>query len=206
VSEPAARVETAGAAPARRLAPRGRALPNGWWGMALLVATEATLFGTVLATYYYLRFKTVTWPPAGIEPPDVALPLALSAGLVATSAPLLLAARFARADERGRTIALVLVALLVQAGYLAVQVVLFGRDLGDFSPRDSAYGSVYFSMLALHHAHVALGLLLELGLLALLARGLSRHRAVGVRTVALYWHFVNAMAILVVLTQLSPSL
>ena len=30
--------------------PRRRAKPNGWWGMALFVATEATLFGTLIGS------------------------------------------------------------------------------------------------------------------------------------------------------------
>jgi heme/copper-type cytochrome/quinol oxidase subunit 3 len=136
----------------------------------------------------------------------VALPLCLTAALVATSVPLLLAARAARGGRRGAAIRLILLALLVQAGYLAVQVILFKRDLGDFSPRDNAYGSIYFSMLGLHHVHVAAGMLLSLGIVAKLLGGLTNYRVIGVAVVALYWHFVNAMAILVVLTQLSPSL
>ena len=41
--------------------PAGRAAdgaPSGWWGMVLLIATEATLFLLLIATYFYLRFKT----------------------------------------------------------------------------------------------------------------------------------------------------
>jgi len=183
-----------------------RALPSGLWGIAILAATEAALFGSVLATYFYLRFTSTTWPPAGIDPPDVTLPLALTAVLVATSAPLLLAVGAARGERLGATRRMILLALAVQAGYLAVQIILFKRDLGDFRPSESAYGSIYFTMLALHHAHVAFGMLLELGLVAKLLGGLTPYRQVGVRVVALYWCFVNAMAILVVLTQLSPAL
>ena len=185
---------------------RRAALPNGWWGAALLVATEAALFGSVIATYYYLRFNTPAWPPAGVKPPDVALPLALAGALVATSIPLLFASWAANRGRAGPAAGLLLVAIAVQAAYLAVQIALFKRDLGDFSPRDSAYGSIYFTMLGLHHLHVLLGVLLELGIAARLAGGLTSYRIVGVRVVALYWHFVNAMAVLVVVTQLSPSL
>src|SRR5919199_965929 len=84
------------------MARRRRALPNGWWGMAMLVATEATLFGTLISTYFYLRFQAVEWPPPGIEPPSVPLPLSLTGGLVATSVPFLLAVRAARGARRAR--------------------------------------------------------------------------------------------------------
>jgi heme/copper-type cytochrome/quinol oxidase subunit 3 len=61
-------------------------------------------------------------------------------------------------------------------------------------------------MLAIHHAHVAIGIALELGLLTLLAHGLTAYRTTGVRAIALYWHVVNLLAVLVTLTQVSPSL
>jgi heme/copper-type cytochrome/quinol oxidase subunit 3 len=53
------------ALPSPRARPRPVAHPNGWWGMAIFVASEATLFGALLGTYYYLRFKAVHWPPIG---------------------------------------------------------------------------------------------------------------------------------------------
>jgi heme/copper-type cytochrome/quinol oxidase subunit 3 len=57
-----------------------------------------------------------------------------------------------------------------------------------------------------HHAHVAVGLLLSVGLQLRLMGGLTEYRVTGVRAVAWYWHFVNVMAIVVVLTQVSPAL
>jgi hypothetical protein len=37
-------------------------------------------------------------------------------------------------------------------------------------------------------------------------RGLTDYWLIGARGLALYWHVVNAIAVLVVFTQLSPSL
>ena len=48
-----------------------RSLPNGVWGIALFIATEATLFGSLIASYFYLRFKPQGWPLGGIEAPKV---------------------------------------------------------------------------------------------------------------------------------------
>ena len=68
--------------------------PLGWWGMLLLVATEATLFGVLLASYYYLRFEAgPAWPPEGIPEPKVVKNLWINAILVASSVPMLLAVR-----------------------------------------------------------------------------------------------------------------
>jgi heme/copper-type cytochrome/quinol oxidase subunit 3 len=175
--------------------------------MALFVAAEATLFGTLLATYFYLDFNSPRWPPAGIKAPSVVLPLVATALLISTSLPMLLAARAAHVGHRRYTVWLIALAALIQCIYLAGQILLFRHDLNDFRPDASAYGSIYFTMLAAHHAHVLLGILLNGWVMARVgAGGLTNYRLVAVRCVALYWHVVNALAVLVVLTQLSPSL
>jgi cytochrome c oxidase subunit III len=199
--------ELAEAGPAVAAAERTtRSWPVGMWGMALLLATESAFFGLLIASYFYLRFDTVPWPPSGVSEPALALPLFMLGVLVATSVPMWLASSAAQAGRRGVTISALAVALLMQAAYLATEVLLFRSDLQEMSPRDSAYGSAYFTLLAAHHAHVAVGLLLTLFVLARVARGMTPYRVTGVRVVALYWYVVNALAVVVTLTVLSPSL
>jgi heme/copper-type cytochrome/quinol oxidase subunit 3 len=194
-----------GGATAAALARGRRAIPNGIWGALLFVATETALFGTLIGSYFYLRFTSSHWPQGGVAPPSVALPLALTAALVLTTLPVLLAARAAREGRRGAAIALIALALVVQAGYLAWQIVLLHHDLQRLSPRTTAYGSIYVTLLVLHHAHVAVGLLLDGWLIARLSGGLTRYRITAAQVLAIYWAFVNAVAIAVVATQVSPS-
>jgi heme/copper-type cytochrome/quinol oxidase subunit 3 len=54
--------------------------------------------------------------------------------------------------------------------------------------------------------HVLVGILLEAWLLVRLVTGLTRTRLVLLQATTFYWHFVNVLAIAVVLTQVSPSL
>jgi cytochrome c oxidase subunit I+III len=195
------------ASAAGRVARQRRAQPNGWWGMALFLCAEATLFGSLIATYFYLDFGSRRWPPAGIDPPSVALPLVATAALVATTVPMWLAVRSARAGERRAVIVLIALAVIVQACYLTLQVLLFRHDLRLFTPAGSAYGSIYFTLLAAHHAHVLLGALISLAVLAFVSiRGLTNYWLIGVRAAALYWYVINALAVLVVFTQLAPAL
>ncbi len=195
------------ASAAGRVARERAAQPNGWWGMALFLCAEVTLFGTLIGSYFYLNFGSHRWPPAGIKPPSVTLSLIATAVLVATSVPMWLAARSARAGRRGPVIWLVAGAAIVQCAYLAAQILLFRHDLNHFTPQGSAYGSIYFTLLAAHHAHVLFGILLDLTVIAFVSiRGLTSYWLIGVRGIALYWHVVNAIGVLVVLTQLSPSL
>src|SRR5207253_10191498 len=88
--------------------------PSAWWGMTILIASEATLFGTLIGTYYYLRFKTPTWPPGGIPEPKLVVPLVMLAVLVSTTVPMRLAATAARTGRLAATRLLIAVALVVQ--------------------------------------------------------------------------------------------
>jgi len=186
---------------------RGRlARPNGWWGMAVFVATEATLFGTLVGTYFFLRFNTAKWPPPGVPEPKLTLPLVLTGLLVATSIPVQLAVRAASRGRLGSARAALLLAAVVQAGYLGMQLHLFVHDSHEFPPSESAYSSIYFMMLGAHHLHVLVGILLSLWFLLRTVSGLTEYRMNGLRATAFYWHFVNVLALAVLLTQLSPRL
>jgi cytochrome c oxidase subunit 3 len=183
-----------------------KALPSGVWAIALVICSEATIFGTVIASYFYLRFQAVHWPPPGIERPSMVLPLLLTSILVMTTIPMYLARR---ASLRGsvRTCAwLILVALVVQSGFFAMQMHLFLHDLHKIKPSGSAYGSAYFTLLGLHQAHVAVGLAINAWLITRIVGGFTNYRLTAVRVAGWYWYFVNAMAVAVVLTQLYPSL
>jgi heme/copper-type cytochrome/quinol oxidase subunit 3 len=60
-------------------------------------------------------------------------------------------------------------------------------------------------MLAADHAHVAIGLLLDLWVLARLRTGLTNYRVVTVQVVALYWYLVIAVTAAIVATQVSAA-
>jgi heme/copper-type cytochrome/quinol oxidase subunit 3 len=179
------------------------AKPSGWWGMLLFVATEATLFGTIFGTYYYLRFTNAHWPPRGVPEPSVTVPLVLAFVVAATSVPMAIASKAARGGALVVARRALVLALVVQAGFFAMQVSLISDDLDKFKPQGSSYGSIYFTMLGAHEAHVAVGLLLDVWLLGKLARGLTNYRIVATQSIAFYWHFVNLLALLVVGAQLS---
>jgi heme/copper-type cytochrome/quinol oxidase subunit 3 len=185
---------------------RQEAKPNGWWGMVVFVATEVTLFATMIGSYYDLRFRTPQWPPPGVPDPKLALPLVLMGILVLTSVPVQLASMLVTRGRARAAQAALLVAIAVQVTYFALQIHLFADDLSRFSPHDSAYGSIYFTLLGTHHLHVLVGILVELWLVLRLSTGVTRYRGIGVQAAAVYWHAVNVLAVAVTLVLLSPSL
>lgn len=180
--------------------PRARErFPLGWWGVAMLIATEAALFGMMVGSYFYLRFKNAQWPPPGIPEPKLLVPLILLGVLLATSFPMWRAAHSA-APRRW-----LLLALVVQAGYFGMEVHLLRDDLHHFTPQQHAYGSLYYTLLGVDHGHVAVGLLLNVWLLWKLLGGMTQYRRNALRAIAFYWYGVNVLTLIVTLTVLSPA-
>ena len=185
---------------------RQRVLPLGVWGMVMLIFTEASLFFVLIGAYWYLRFRNTGWPPHGVPDPKVALPLILTGVLLLSAVPVVLAARAVRTGFARAARGLLAFSILVQLGYLAVQITQFRLDFLDFKPSGSAYGSVYFTLVGLHHLHVIVGILLSATILAKLTKGVTPYRETGLRAIAWYWCFVAGLAVPVVFTQISPSL
>ena len=188
------------------VAGRRRGPSVAFWGMAMLVASEATLFGTFIGSYYYLRFTNVHWPPPGTPEPRVVVPLIMVGVLATSSIPMWLAARVVK---RGRlwTARLLLVwALAVQCGYLAWAIHDFVDQLQRSTPQDNAYSSIYYVLLGADHVHVAVGVLLVVWLLWKLARGLTMYRLNATGVVAFYWHAVNLLTLIVTGVLLSATL
>lgn len=175
-------------------------------GMAMFVATEATLFAIMIGTYFYLRFKNLQWPPQGVPEPKVLLPLVLLAVLVATSVPIQLAARAGREGRLRATRGFLLLSLVVQAVYFGVALHQFAGDLKHFGPKDHAYGSIYYVLLGADHVHVGIGILFSAWLIAKLVRGFTLYRYNALQAIALYWHAVNLLTVIVTLTVISPAL
>jgi cytochrome c oxidase subunit I+III len=188
----------------RELPARGQ--PAALFGMATFIAAEAALFAMMVGTYFYLRFKNLDWPPAGIPEPKLLVPLILLGVLLASVVPMQLAYRAARVGRVARARLLVLVALVVQAGYFAMEVALYRDDLHHFSLHAHAYASIYYVLLGAAHAHVAIGILLSGWLAVKLAGGLTRYRLHALQAIALYWIAVGVLTLIATLTVLSPAL
>ena len=179
---------------------------HGWGGMVAFVATEATLFGVLIGTYVYLRLRAVQWPPPGTPEPKVVLPLVLAGILAATSIPVFLGSRAAAAGLARRAQAFFLVALVVQCAYLGIQIHEMASDLDRFTPQQSAYGSIYYTLLGAEHTHVAVGILMSAWLVLRLVMGVTRYRLAAARAIAFYWYAVSVIGVVVALCLVSAAL
>lgn len=170
-----------------------------WWGNWGLLAIETTMFGILVATYFYLRQNFQLWPPplSTSSNPFDAMPNLTAATvnvvlLVLSCAPMLLADRAARrGDRRAAQVGLVLclvfgVASMVLRGY-EFRAVKFRWDA-------NAYGSIVWFTLGMHAVHL-LTVTLEAFLLTLWAflREFDMKHRVDITVVAVYWYWVAAI-------------
>lgn len=170
-----------------------------WWGMVCLIATEAILFAYLIFSYAYLGAQANgAWPPSGrpslwLAAPNTAILLA-SSGTAEWGLR-----RFNRGgDARVLRIALALTCAL-GAVFLAVQGLEWRTK--PFALDADAYSAAYFTTTGVHMAHVAAGLLALATLLAWSLMGRLTPPSQRVALGVLYWHFVDAVW-LVVFTSL----
>jgi len=182
--------------PVRGTGPIGTA----WWGMLCLIATEAILFVYLIFSFLYLGAQSPgSWPPDG--PPALRLALPDTCILLMSSAVLEWGKRRRREQHRRGTawIAGLVITILLGAAFVAIQAVEWLHKSFAFS--DDSYSCAYFTLTGLHLLHVIAGLIALLVVLAWsLAGRLRGHAYEQPRFAVLYWHFVDAVWLVVFAT------
>lgn len=179
---------------------------TGWWGMVVLIATEATLFAALLSSYFYLRSGTDAWPPPGIAKPELSLAGPGTVVLLSSSVTMVWAEVSIRRGRQGALRGGMAVTSVLGLIFLAIQGTEYARS--EFTPRTNAYGSLFFVITGIHGLHVAIGLCM-LGVVQLRAwlGHFDAERHLAVQNVSLYWHFVDAVWIFVFASlYISPRL
>lgn len=179
---------------------------RGTWAMSLFIVTEAMLFLMLFFTYYYLGHAAPKWPP---EPPKLRLALIMLALLVSSSIVLYFAERAARVHAFGRARLLVIATVAIGIVFLGIQAMEYADHLTHLRPSTNAYGSIFYTITSVHAAHVILGLLMLTYVLVLPVEHMgAAHKPPhhGLKNAALYWHFVDAVWIVIVaLLYVAPN-
>ena len=173
---------------------RGRSI--AWWGMVLLIVTEATIFASLLASYFFIRAGSPQWPLGGIEAPKLARISGFTVVLLASSLPLVVAERALVRGNIGRVRRLLALSFVMGLAFLVHQ----GFEYHDlhFGIKDNAYASLFYVITGLHGLHVLVGLCMSLVVQAKAAVGrLTAERHVTLKVFSLYWHFVDVVWIFV---------
>ena len=175
---------------------------TGWsnqkFGLVLFIASEAILFGSLFANYFYNRAYSRTWPPEGdVHSRVPAFPLALILTIVLLSSGITCRNAVAAIKE-GRQVgmlgwltATIALGVLFLAGQAYEYSSLFHEGI---TPGSGLYGTTFFALTGMHGAHVLGGVGL---LIAMYVRGLAGHFTArnhfGVEGAMYYWEFVDAV-------------
>ena len=170
------------------------------WGMVLFLVTDVMTFSAGFVYYFFVR--TGSWPPGELPHLLSSLVLVNTALLVASSVTLHYAHHALREGHRRRFLALFAVTVLLGVVFVGGQLLEYYELLVvEGAAYNDVFGSAFFALTGLHGLHVALGvLLLVLVLVRALAGQFSAERHTAVATASMYWHFVDAVWIFLVVT------
>ena len=173
--------------------PQGRSF--GWYGMVFFLASEAVFFANLIASYLYLRVRAGSAWPQHINTSDLLLPGINTLILLSSSFPMHFAARaITRGDKKGLRNGLGLTALL-GAIFLGGQAWEYTH--ASFGPGTDIFGSTFFTLTGFHGAHVTFGVIFLLICFFRSARGdFSKDKHFAINAVEMYWHFVDAVWVL----------
>lgn len=162
-------------------------------GMVIFLGSWTLMFGALFFVYGGLRSKSLVWPPLDTPVFSLVWPTLSTLSIILSSVTWARMFRAVRLDRP--VIAKRWLFGTVFLGLLFVgQQLHFWRELllSGLTPQHSSYGSVLFAFIGLHAAHVTIGLVALLYLVAQMLRGtLGPARNLAVRLWGWYWHFVS---------------
>jgi cytochrome c oxidase subunit 3 len=123
-----------------------------WLGNIFYMAIEGTMFLLVIASYFYLRTRSVDWPPAPEQPPALQYGIANAVLFVVSLFPARWIQKQALVGNRsGVRIGLLVLALLAA---LIMALRWFEFTALNCHWTDNAYASTIWVLLAVHAGHV----------------------------------------------------
>jgi cytochrome c oxidase subunit III len=169
-------------------------------GVSCLIAAESAMFIIFVVAYLFYLGKSASGP----TPQKVlALPILGTVCLLSSSATILIAVRALRG---GRTRAFA-AAWAATIGLGVVFMVRTGHEWSrlifeeKLTPATNLFGTTYYALVGLHALHVTVGLILLTTVLVFsLVGAVHKEHAGRVDALALYWHFVDAVWVVVFTT------
>jgi heme/copper-type cytochrome/quinol oxidase subunit 3 len=157
-------------------------------GIAIFIASESVFFLAIVLAYVAYRDTGLATAKANL---DLARTAIFSIALFASSGTMALAARARSGLWLAGT-------MVLGAIFITGQGAEYARLLSEgIGPGSALFGTTFFTLTGLHGLHVLAGLV---ALVALFAATLSHARAVhpvAWEAVGLYWHFVDAVWVVV---------
>lgn len=177
--------------------PESANLSPGQAGMMTFLLSEVAFFGTLIMAYVYFLRQTVASSPSPREVFYLPMVLAATACLLSSSVTIHFAEQALHAGHRPRFTLLWGLTILL-GGLFLLGTALEWHDL-IFTHRltinRNMFGTTYFTLVGFHAFHVTVGLTALTTILSLALRGVTSAQAV--QLMSWYWHFVDAVWVVV---------
>jgi cytochrome c oxidase subunit 3/cytochrome o ubiquinol oxidase subunit 3 len=178
-------------------APAAWRLPDrGMVGMMSFIIAESAIFTIFVVAYLFYLGKS----PTGPTPRDVLeAPIFYTICLLSSSVTIHLAAKHLERNQSKTFLVFWLITIALGATFLFGTALEWRRliDEHGLTISTNLFGTTYYSLVGLHAFHVTLGLImLTILLLVSVAVG-ARTQAARIDVLALYWHFVDVVWIVV---------
>jgi cytochrome c oxidase subunit I+III len=161
-----------------------------WWGNLLMIFIEGAAFAILAASYFYIRRNFDTWPPTRTMLPDLGVSSINLLLLIVSAAPFWYAARLAR---RGESPSFVGWWLGVGVLFGVAAIVLRGFEFHAIHTRydSNAYGSITWTILGVHLAHLLAGTIETLLIALVMFVGpVEKKHYTDATVMAVYWYFI----------------
>jgi cytochrome c oxidase subunit I+III len=159
-----------------------------WWATLGMCLIEATAFVLMGAAYIFLKWRVPDWPP-GVAPPDLHWATATTVLAVVSIIPNQLTKQAAEKLDLPKTRLWLVVCILFGAAFCVTRAMEF--TVLNCWWDTNAYGSIVWTLLGIHTAHVVTDFADTLVLGVMLFTGpLDANRFVDVSENAFYWYFV----------------
>jgi heme/copper-type cytochrome/quinol oxidase subunit 3 len=178
---------------------------RGIQSMAWFILTEAMLFVSLFFSYFLLRDQNAQWPMD--EPPKLGFALAMLVVLLASSAVVEWGRKKAKAGDEATGRLALSITVLLGIVFLVLQGFEYHEHLKTMLPTDDAYASMFYTITSIHGFHVILGLLMlaYVAMLPHIGPGSDKPPHRPLHTASLYWHFVDAAwVVIVVVLYIAP--
>ncbi len=161
-----------------------------WWGNRFMIFAEGAAFAILAVSYFYIWWSFHAWPPRATHPPDLGVSSINLLVLAVSAAPFWNAARLALRHERPVLVgAWLALGVLFGIGAIVLRVLEFPALHTRYD--SNAYGSITWTILVVHLAHLLAGTLQTLLVaLAMFVGPVDKKHYTDARVVAVYWYFI----------------
>jgi cytochrome c oxidase subunit III len=172
---------------------------RGTVGMACLILAEAAIFIIFVVAYIFYMGKSLSGPtPAQV----LELPIFGTICLLSSSFTVHAAVSALRKDNRRGCTLFLAITVLLGAIFLVTTAQEWHHLIYEagLTIRTNLFGTTYYSLVGLHAAHVIVGLiLLSIALGFSVAGKVHEEQSERLEVLSLYWHFVDAVWVIVLL-------